>query len=75
MYKSLCALLCVTMLFGVFVGCSNGNTQQGSETTEDIAGTKQNTTLLLADNGKSEYSIYYAADPLSSRHVRAIGGE
>lgn len=62
MYKSLCALLCVTMLFGVFVGCSNGNTQQGSETTEDIAGTKQNTTLLLADNGKSEYSIYYAAD-------------
>lgn len=62
MYRSLCALLCVAMLLGAFVGCSNGNSEQGSDTTDNMADTEQNTTLLLADNGKSEYSIYYAAE-------------
>lgn len=53
-------LMCAAMLASLLVGCSDKEAEE--TTTESTAEAESEKMLVIADNGQSEYSIYYAAE-------------
>lgn len=59
--RALCALLCLCMLACLFTGCSDGDEENTEDTAESTTESKALDTLILADDGSTDYCIYYAA--------------